>query len=44
MEETLTEQRRVKDEGLRVVNFCGVPRMICLGNEIYLTSILESND
>ena len=33
MGETLIEQRRVKDEGLRVVNFCGKGRMVLLGNE-----------
>jgi hypothetical protein len=27
MDESLTTQRRVKDEGLRIVNFCWVGRM-----------------
>ena len=37
MGETLTEQRRVSDEGLRIVKLCYEGRMIFLGNEEYLT-------
>ena len=37
MGETLTEQRRVSDEGLRIVKLCCQGRMILLGNEEYLT-------
>ncbi len=37
MGETLTEQRRVSDEGLRIVKLCYEGRMIPLGNEWYLT-------
>ena len=32
MGETLTEQRRVNDEGLRVVKFCYKGRMTLVGN------------
>ncbi len=37
MGETLTEQRRVSDEGLRIVKLCYKGRMIRLGNEADLT-------
>ena len=37
MGETLTEQRRVSDEGLRIVKLCYEGRMACLGNETSLT-------
>ena len=37
MGETLTEQRRVSDDGLRVVKLCCKGRMVCLGNEANLT-------
>ena len=37
MGETLTEQRRVNDEGLRVVKFCGEERMAYGGNAVRLT-------
>ena len=37
MGESLTQQRRVKDEGLRVVNFCREGRM-CTGEQsVHLT-------
>ena len=41
MGETLTEQRRVNDEGLRIVKFCYKGRMIALGNESYLTTAYQ---
>ena len=34
---TLTEQRRVNDDGLRVVKFCGEERMARRGNALCLT-------
>ena len=37
MGETLTEQRRVSDEGLRIVKLCCKGRMTSLGNEVSLT-------
>ena len=37
MGETLTEQRRVSDEGLRIVKLCYEGRMIIVGNDIDLT-------
>ena len=37
MGETLTEQRRVNDDGLRVVKFCGEERMAERGNALCLT-------
>ena len=37
MGETLTEQRRVSDEGLRIVKLCCQGRTVFLGNEEYLT-------
>jgi hypothetical protein len=33
MGETLTEQRRVSDEGLRIVKLCYRGRMIAIGND-----------
>ena len=33
MEETLTEQRRVKEEGFRVVNFCHKGRILTVPYE-----------
>ena len=37
MDESLTEQRRVSDEGLRIVKLCCQGRMYGLGNELVLT-------
>ena len=37
MGETLTEQRRVKEEGIRFVNFCYKGRKGCVGNDGKLT-------
>ncbi len=37
MGETLTEQRRVNDEGLWIVKFCYEGRMISIGNDAELT-------
>ena len=37
MGETLTEQRRVNDEGLRVVKFCCKGRIVRVGNDLHLT-------
>ena len=34
---TLTQQRRVKEEGLRIVNFCLMGRTAILGNEYGVT-------
>ncbi|MEY3431756.1 MAG: hypothetical protein RIS53_654 [Bacillota bacterium] len=34
---TLTEQRRVSDEGLRIVKLCCGGRMVGIGNDLYLT-------
>jgi hypothetical protein len=33
MGETLTEQRRVSDEGLRIVKLCYRGRMVAIGND-----------
>ncbi len=38
---TLTEQRRVKDEGLRVVNFCYGERTYWIGNDRVMTVLRE---
>lgn len=37
MGETLTEQCRVNEEGLRIVKFCYRERMVYIGNDIYMT-------
>ena len=37
MGETLTEQRRVSDEGLRIVKLCCWGRMAAIGNDGRLT-------
>ena len=37
MGETLTEQCRVNDEGLRIVKFCCYGRMMRIGNDMHLT-------
>ena len=37
MGETLTEQRRVSDDGLRIVKLCCKGRMIAIGNDSCLT-------
>ena len=37
MGETLTEQRRVSDEGLRIVKLCGKGRTPQIGNDLWLT-------
>ena len=37
MGESLTEQRRVNDEGLRVVKFCPQGRTLMVGNDHELT-------
>ena len=37
MGETLTEQRRVNDEGLRVVKFCYEGRITIIGNDNSVT-------
>ena len=41
MGETLTEQRRVNDEGLRVVKFCCKRRMARIGNDLCVTVSYE---
>ena len=41
MGETLTEQRRVKEEGLRTVNFCDKGRKADTGNGIRVTVLYE---
>ena len=38
---TLTEQRRVKEEGLRTVNFCYKGRKAATGNGIRVTVLYE---
>ena len=38
---TLTEQRRVKEEGLRIVNFCYKGRTRYAGNGISVTVLYE---
>ena len=37
MEETLTERRRVSEEGLRVVKLCYQGRMMFIGNGEHVT-------
>ena len=37
MDESLTEQRRVNDEGLRVVKFCYKGRTVRVGNGFSMT-------
>ena len=37
MDESLTEQRRVNDDGLRVVKFCCMGRTIRIGNDLNVT-------
>ena len=41
MGETLTEQRRVSDEGLRIVKLCYKGRMIKIGNDLYMTVLYQ---
>ena len=41
MEETLTEQRRVSDEGLRVVKLCCKGRMYRKGNVSIVTVLYQ---
>ena len=41
MGETLTEQRRVKEEGIRFVNFCYKGRKGCVGNDTSKTVLYE---
>ena len=41
MGETLTEQRRVKEEGIRIVNFCHRGRTIYIGNDIQVTVLYK---
>ena len=41
MGETLTEQRRVSDEGLRIVKLCYKGRMAARGNASCLTVLYE---
>ena len=41
MGETLTEQRRVKEEGFRIVNFCYKGRMAIVGNDSRMTVLYE---
>ena len=38
---TLTEQRRVKEEGIRSVNFCYKGRTADIGNDIRVTVLYE---
>ena len=37
MDESLTERRRVRDEGLRIVNRCDEGRTRRIGNDLTLT-------
>ena len=41
MGETLTEQRRVKEEGFRIVNFCYKGRTAATGNGIQVTVLYK---
>ena len=41
MGETLTEQRRVKEEGFRIVNFCYKGRTVDIGNDIQVTVLYK---
>ena len=41
MGESLTEQRRVKEEGIRDVNFCYKGRMAPVGNDRRVTVLYE---
>ena len=41
MGESLTEQRRVKEEGFRIVNFCYKGRTITGGNACEVTVLYE---
>ena len=41
MGESLTEQRRVKEEGIRSVNFCYKGRTADIGNDIRVTVLYE---
>ena len=38
---TLTEQRRVNEEGLRIVKFCYRGRMVHIGNDMQVTVLDE---
>ena len=41
MGETLTEQRRVSDEGLRIVKLCYKGRITRIGNDLCLTVLYQ---
>ena len=41
MGESLTEQRRVSDEGLRIVKLCCKGRMYRVGNDLILTVLYQ---
>ena len=41
MGETLTEQRRVKEEVIRYVNFCHRGRTVGIGNDIQVTVLYK---
>ena len=41
MGETLTEQRRVKEEVIRYVNFCHRGRTVDIGNDIQVTVLYK---
>ena len=41
MGESLTEQRRVKEEGIRSVNFCYKGRTAHIGNDMRVTVLYE---
>ena len=41
MGETLTEQRRVKEEVIRYVNFCRRGRTVDIGNDIQVTVLYK---
>ncbi len=41
MGESLTEQRRVNEEGLRIVKFCYRGRTVYVGNDVQVTVLCE---
>ena len=41
MGESLTQQRRVSDDGLRVVKLCWMGRKACIGNDVRMTVPFE---
>ena len=41
MGETLTEQRRVSEDGLRVVKLCCKGRIVMIGNDHYVTVLYQ---